>query len=135
VRAAEPAVAETQQAAVTPEPAPAPAPAIESAPIEIEDMAGVYVAKKSANVRAAPNTDAKVLTKLAADQAADVTGQVVGGEWLRVSAAGKEGFVSASLMAEIQRRGSGGLEDAEGKAERERRQGVSRRASGRLFRA
>lgn len=98
VRAAEPAASETQQAAVTPE--PAPAPAAEAAPIGIEDMAGVYVAKKSANVRAAPNTDAKVLTKLAADQAADVTGQVIGGEWLRVAAAGKEGFVSASLMAE-----------------------------------
>ena len=100
VRAAEPAVTETQQAAVTPEPAPAPAPEVQAAPIEIEDMAGVYVAKKSANVRAAPSTDAKVLTKLAADQAADVTGQVVGGEWLRITAAGKEGFVSASLMAE-----------------------------------
>ncbi|HWA49988.1 MAG TPA: caspase family protein [Dongiaceae bacterium] len=97
VRAAEPA--ETQQAAITPAPEPAPA-AEESAPVEIEDMAGVYVAKKSANVRAAPTTDAKVLTKLAADQAADVTGQVAGGEWLRVNAAGKEGFVSASLMAE-----------------------------------
>lgn len=94
VRAAEPA-AETQQAAITPAPA-----AAEPAPIDIEDMAGVYVAKKSANVRAAPTTDAKVLTKLAADQAADVTGQVAGGEWLRVNAAGKEGFVSASLMAE-----------------------------------
>jgi uncharacterized caspase-like protein len=104
VRAAEPAVTETQQAAVTPEPAPAaavePAPAAEVAPIEIEEMTGVYVAKKSANVRAAPTTDAKVLTKLAVDQAADVTGRVAGGEWLRVAAAGKEGFVSASLMAE-----------------------------------
>jgi uncharacterized caspase-like protein len=103
VRAAEPAAAETQQAAVTPEPAPAPAPApaaVEAAPIEIEAMTGVYVAKKSANVRAAPTTDAKVLTKLAVDQAADVTGRVAGGEWLRVAAAGKEGFVSASLMAE-----------------------------------
>jgi uncharacterized caspase-like protein len=96
VRAAEPAGAETQQAAVTPE----PTPAAEPAPIEIEEMTGVYVAKKSANVRAAPTTDAKVLTRLAADQAADVTGQVAGGEWLRVAAAGNQGFVSASLLAE-----------------------------------
>jgi uncharacterized caspase-like protein len=99
-RAAEPAVTETQQAAVTPEPTPAPAPAAEPAPVEIEAMAGVYVAKKSANVRAAPTTDAKVLTRLAVDQAADVTGRVPGGEWLRIAAAGQQGFVSASLMAE-----------------------------------
>jgi hypothetical protein len=51
-------------------------------------------------VRAAPTTEAKVLTKLAADQAADVTGRAAGGDWLRVAVAGNEGFVSGSLMAE-----------------------------------
>lgn len=85
-----PAPTETQSAAVTPEP---------PAEIEIETLSGVYVAKKSANVRALPATDAKVLAKLSADQAADVTGRVVGGEWLRVAVKGKEGFVSAKLMA------------------------------------
>lgn len=94
VRAAEPAATETQSAAVTPAPAPEPAP------IEVEEMTGVYVAKKSANVRAAPTTDAKVVSKLAADQAAEVTGRALGGEWLRIASGGKTGFVSASLMAE-----------------------------------
>jgi uncharacterized caspase-like protein len=86
---AEPAPAETQSAAVTPEPTP----------IQVEAMDAVYVAKKSANVRAAPDTGAKVLSKVAADQAVDVTGKVAGGEWLRVAVKGNEGFVSASLMA------------------------------------
>jgi uncharacterized caspase-like protein len=98
VRAAEPAATETQTAAVVPE--PAPQAAAEPAPPAIEAMSGVYVAKKSANVRSAPTTQAKVVAKLAAEQAADVTGAVTGGEWLRVSTGGQTGFVSASLMAE-----------------------------------
>ena len=58
------------------------------------------MATKSANVRAAPATDAKIVAKLAVDQAVDATGQVAGGEWLRVSVKGKTGFVSGKLMAE-----------------------------------
>lgn len=85
--APEPAPAETQSAAVTP------------APVAVEAMSGVFVAKKSANLRAAPDTDAPVLGKLAVDQAVDVTGRVAGGDWLRVAFKGKEGFVSAKLMA------------------------------------
>ncbi len=85
--------AETQSAARQIQPA-----APEPAPLAIADMSGVYVATKSANVRSAPATDAKVIAKLAADQAADVTGKVAGGEWLRVAVKGKTGFVSASLM-------------------------------------
>ena len=53
---------------------------------------------KSANVRAAPSTDAKVVAKLAADQTVDATGQVAGGEWLRIAVKGKTGFVSGKLM-------------------------------------
>ncbi len=91
VPAPAPAPAETQSAAVVQQP--------KEVEIEIEAMQAVYVAKKSANVRATPDTGAKVLGKLAADQAIDVTGQVVGSDWLRVSLKGKEGFVSAALMA------------------------------------
>ena len=91
---------ETQQAAVTPAPQPQAAPEPAPAPIEIEEISGVYVATKSANVRSAPASDAKVIAKLSADQAVGATGKVVGGEWLRVSVKGKTGFVSGKLMAE-----------------------------------
>lgn len=96
-------------AAVAPEPAPEPAPApaeTQSAAVapapqapQVEPLNAVYVAQKSANVRAAPATDAKVLGKIGAEQAIDVTGKVAGGEWLRVVLKGKEGFVSAPLLA------------------------------------
>jgi uncharacterized protein YgiM (DUF1202 family) len=98
--------AETQSAArqiqpAAPQPEPQPAPQAEApAPVAVEELSGVYVATKSANVRAAPATDAKIVTKLAVDQAVDATGQVAGGEWLRVSVKGKTGFVSGKLMAE-----------------------------------
>ena len=68
-------------------------------PLAVEELSGVYVATKSANVRVAPATDAKIIAKLAADQAVDATGQVAGGEWLRVSVKGNTGFVSGKLMA------------------------------------
>ena len=96
--------AETQSAARQIQPAapePEPAPQVEEpAPLAVEELSGVYVATKSANVRAAPATDAKIVAKLAVDQAVDATGQVAGGEWLRVSVKGKTGFVSGKLMAE-----------------------------------
>ncbi len=93
---------ETQSAArqiqpAAPEPEPQPE---EPAPLAVEELSGVYVATKSANVRALPATDAKIVAKLAVDQAVDATGQVAGGEWLRVSVKGKTGFVSGKLMAE-----------------------------------
>jgi uncharacterized caspase-like protein len=88
---------ETQSAARQIQPA-APEPEV-PAPLAVEELSGVYVATKSANVRAAPATDAKIVAKLAADQAVDATGQVAGGEWLRVSVKGKSGFVSGKLMA------------------------------------
>jgi uncharacterized protein YgiM (DUF1202 family) len=92
---------ETQSAARQIQPAapePAPQPEV-PAPLAVEELSGVYVATKSANVRAAPATDAKIVAKLAVDQAVDATGQVAGGEWLRVSIKGKSGFVSGKLMA------------------------------------
>ncbi|HEY1382486.1 MAG TPA: caspase family protein [Dongiaceae bacterium] len=95
VAAAEPTDTQSAARTITPEPAPAPAPA----PIEIQDLSGVYVATRSANVRSAPAADAKVLAKLAADQAIDATGQTADGQWLRVAVKGKAGFVSAKLMA------------------------------------
>jgi uncharacterized caspase-like protein len=94
---------ETQSAArqiqpVAPEPEPAPQ-AEAPAPLAVEELSGVYVASKSANVRAAPAADAKIVAKLAVDQAVDTTGQVAGGQWLRVSVKGTTGFVSGKLMA------------------------------------
>jgi uncharacterized caspase-like protein len=90
---------ETQSAARQIQPA-APEPEPEAAPLAIEDLSGVFVAMKSANVRAAPATDATIVAKLSVDQAVDATGQVAGGEWLRVSVKGKTGFVSGKLMAQ-----------------------------------
>ena len=84
-----------------PEAAPEPDAAAEAeapAPLAVEALSGVYVAMKSANLRAAPATDATIVGKLAADQAVDATGRV--GDWLRVSTKGKTGFVSGKLMAE-----------------------------------
>lgn len=97
VQQPEPPAAAPQPEAESAEPAQAK-PA-EPAPIQIEQLSGVYVAQKSANVRAAPRTDAKVIAKLAADQAVDATGKVAGADWLRVAVKGQEGFVSAKLMA------------------------------------
>ncbi len=93
--------AETQSAARQIQPAaPQPEGQPEApAPLAVEALSGVYVATKSANVRAAPATDAKIIAKLAADQPVDATGQVAGGEWLRVSVKGQTGFVSGKLMA------------------------------------
>ncbi|WP_162917675.1 caspase family protein [Dongia deserti] len=91
------APAETQSAQRQIQPA---APQPEPEPLEIQELAGTYVAAKSANVRAAPATDAKIIAKLSADQAVDATGLVAGGEWLRVSLKGKTGFVSSKLMVE-----------------------------------
>lgn len=87
--------AEAQSAARQLQPPPEP----EAAPDGIEDMSGTFVAIKSANVRATPTADAKVVAKLSADQAVDATGRTTGGEWLRVAVKGKTGFVSAKLMA------------------------------------
>jgi uncharacterized caspase-like protein len=94
--------AETQSAARQIQPAaPEPEPEAFLLNIEnLEDLSGVFVAVKSANVRALPATDAKIIAKLSADQAVDAIGQVAGGEWLRVSVKGKTGFVSGKLMAE-----------------------------------
>lgn len=89
------AARQIQPAAPQPEPQPQPEPA----PLAVEELSGVYVATKSANVRAAPATDAKIIAKLAVDQAVDATGQVGGGDWLRVSVKGETGFVSGKLMA------------------------------------
>lgn len=96
------AARQIQPAAPEPKPqpaAPAPQPAA-PAPLVVEDLSGVYVATKSANVRAAPATDAKIIAKLAVDQAVDATGRVAGGEWLRVSTKGTTGFVSSKLMVQ-----------------------------------
>jgi hypothetical protein len=85
-----------QTAALTPEAQP-PVPAIAAAS-EIEDMAATYVVLKSANLRAAPGTDAKVLGKLNADDIVSVTGKVKGKDWLRVRSGDKTGYASAKLL-------------------------------------
>src|SRR5688572_11802100 len=91
---------ETQSAARQIQPAapqPEPEAGSESVLLSIEDLSGIYVATKPTNVRVQPGTTHKIIDKLAADQAVDVTGR--SGEWLRVSVKGKTGFVSGKLMA------------------------------------
>ena len=112
------------------EPESQPAPQAEApAPLAVEELSGVYVATKSANVRAAPATDAKIVAKLAVDQAVDATGQVAGGEWLRVSVKGKTGFVSGKLMAE-----SDATRSRPGRAEERAERGRVHRASSPIIR-
>jgi uncharacterized caspase-like protein len=87
--------APTEVAAVAP---PPPAPA--SAP-EIESLQGTFVATQSANVRAEPNTAAKVVGRLAADDSIAVTGKLKDGDWFRVDRDGAAVFVSAKLLRKV----------------------------------
>ncbi len=68
--------------------------------LEVEELDATYVAKQSANVRAEPSTEAKVLDRLKEDDAVSVTGKVKGKDWLRVSVKAQTGYVSSKLLAE-----------------------------------
>ncbi len=85
----------TETAALTPEAAPS---TVAEAPLEIEEMDATYVALQSANLRAAPSTDAKVLSKLKSDEIVSVTGKVKGKDWLHVKYGDATGYVSAKLL-------------------------------------
>lgn len=85
-----------QVAAKAPE-AEALLPPTEAAP-EVEELDASYVAMQTANVRAAPSTDAKVLAKLKEDDLVPVTGRVKGKDWLRVKVAEQSGYVSVRLL-------------------------------------
>jgi hypothetical protein len=69
-----------------------------SAAPEIEPMDATYVAMQSANLRAEPSTDAKVLARLKEDEIVAVTGKVKGKDWLRVETGDADGYVSAPLL-------------------------------------
>ncbi len=84
-----------QTAALTPQ---APAAAAEAVS-EIEDLDATYVALRSSNIRAEPSTDAKILGKLAEDEAVAVTGRVKSKDWLRIDLNQQAGFVSSKLLA------------------------------------
>ncbi len=74
---------------------PAPTP---PAPPKIQEMDETFVARQSANVRAEPGTDAKVIARLKEDDAVTVTGKVEGKDWYRAKVGSETGYISASLL-------------------------------------
>ena len=88
-KAAAEAKAKTETAAIAPTPA---------APLKIQEMDATFVARQSANVRAAPGTDAKVIARLKEDDAVAVTGKVEGKDWYRVQLDTGVGYISAGLL-------------------------------------
>jgi carboxyl-terminal processing protease len=86
----EAAAKKTEVAVVTP-----PAP---PAPPEIAEMDATFVARQSANVRAEPGTDAKIIARMREDDAVAVTGKVEGKDWYRAKIGDETGYISASLL-------------------------------------
>jgi carboxyl-terminal processing protease len=72
--------------------------AIPPAPPKIAEMDATFVARQSANVRAEPGTDAKVITRLKEDDAVAVTGKVEGKDWYRAKTDAGVGYISAGLL-------------------------------------
>ncbi|TDQ85259.1 SH3 domain-containing protein, partial [Dongia mobilis] len=83
-----------EQAAAVVQPVPAAAVTTPSPPAQPE----IYAARKNANIRAEPNTGARVLGRLKRDEEIAVTGASADGAWLRVTGSFGTGFVSASLL-------------------------------------
>ncbi|MES1152085.1 MAG: caspase family protein [Dongia sp.] len=76
-----------------------PAAAVpQPAPPQIQEMDATFVARQSANVRAEPGTDAKVIARFKEDDAVAVTGKVDGKDWYRVKTDAGTGYVSAALI-------------------------------------
>jgi carboxyl-terminal processing protease len=87
-------MAELEQPAKA-EAAPAATP---PAPPKIVEMDATFVARQSANVRAEPGTDAKVIARLKEDEAVAVTGKVEGKDWYRARLETGTGYISAGLL-------------------------------------
>jgi carboxyl-terminal processing protease len=83
--------AKTVTAAVTPLPALL-------APPKIAEMDATFVARQSANVRAEPGTDAKIIARLKEDDAVAITGKVEGKDWYRAKVDAGTGYISAGLL-------------------------------------
>jgi hypothetical protein len=83
------AKAKTEAAAIAPTPV---------APLKIQEMDATFVARQSANVRAEPGTDAKVIARLKEDDAVAVTGKVEGKDWYRAKLDAGVGYISAGLL-------------------------------------
>jgi carboxyl-terminal processing protease len=87
------AEAKAQAAALTPPPAPTL-----PQPPKIQEMDATFVARQSANVRAEPGTDAKIIARLKEDDAVAVTGKVEGKDWYRAKTDAGTGYISAGLL-------------------------------------
>jgi hypothetical protein len=70
----------------------------ETTPPKIQEMDATFVAKQSANVRAEPGTDAKVIARLKEDDAVAITGKLEGKDWYRAKLGAGTGYISASLL-------------------------------------
>jgi hypothetical protein len=62
------------------------------------EMDGAYIATKNANIRAEPNTKAKIVGKLKSQDRIVVTGRTQDAAWLQVASAAGPGYVSADLL-------------------------------------
>jgi len=94
--AAAPAAPATAPAAPA---APAPVAAPAAPPVEIESMSATMAASSNATVRAQPTTRSASLGSIRAGSEVKVTGKTKAGDWYRVAHAGKDGFISASLLS------------------------------------
>nr|WP_298683105.1 caspase family protein [uncultured Dongia sp.] len=99
-----PSNTDSAMAAAAPAPAPVPAVVTPAAPAAkvhdfgIIEMNGAYIADKNANIRAEPNTKAKIVGKLTSQQSVIVTGRTQDAAWLQVASAAGPGYVSAQLL-------------------------------------
>jgi tetratricopeptide (TPR) repeat protein len=98
--AAEPATQPASAAPAAQVPA-APAPSVAPAAPAFDDASLKLYAKSGARLRAAPDKDAAVVTKLAVNTEMNVTGRSQDGAWLRVAAAdGGTAYVAAVAASE-----------------------------------
>jgi uncharacterized protein YgiM (DUF1202 family) len=80
-------------------PAAPPPAAPAAAPVEVEPMNATYAAAANAVVRAQPSARSAQIGSVRAGSEVRVTGRTKAGDWYRVALQGKDGYVSASLLA------------------------------------
>lgn len=65
---------------------------------QVEDMEAPFVTLVNTNVRAEPSADSDKVAQIPKGETVEVTGRVVGANWLRVRVEGGSGYVFADLM-------------------------------------
>lgn len=96
----QPAAAPAAPAATAPAAQAPAAPAAAPAMPTFDDASLKLYAKSGARLRASPDRNAPVLSKLATNTELDVTGRSQDGSWLRIATAGGTGYLAASAAAD-----------------------------------